>query len=526
MKRVFAIILTLFVLVGLTTKLFYWQKDRHTKAVQKLKSDLENKGLTLRFGTSLWKIKSSDITLVFDYGASVSDGNRLIYTLSENQLIDKISTISAEIDIPAADPEIKIVENLITVSSGENGQKVDERRLVSLVRDNISKSIFEMDIPVVLLKPKISQIQVEKLQKRAENLLNKMIILTHDGHTWNLESDQLISWLDPDGWKTPLIETWVSDLSLAVNVPPQNAHFKFIGTGKVEEFLPAKPGVVLNDSELVKMLLDKFTKLEKEIQSITMDLPVKLTEPDIKTSDVNKLGIEELIGRGLSDASGSIPNRLFNVGKAAESINGILVAPNEVFSFIKYIGDISAATGYKPAYIIKDGRTVLGDGGGVCQVSTTLFRTVLNAGLPILERTAHAYRVHYYENDSQPGFDATVFSPSVDLKFKNDTGNYILIQTAFDKKTNKLVIDFYGTKDGRGVTLSKARIWDVTPPPPAIYQDGSTLNRGIIQQVDWPAWGTKSAFDWKVTRNGETLQERTFYSNYRPWQAVYLRGTR
>lgn len=526
MKKILAGMLFITILSGLTVKLFYWRQERHTQAVLKLKADLEHKHLTLRWGTSLWKIKPENIALQFDYDASVSNGKRLIYTLSENQLIDQISTVAAEINIPEADPEIKIEGNSISVSTGENGQKVDERRMLSQISDNISKSKFEMDIPVVLLKPKISQEQAEKLKVRAENLLNKMIILTHEDHTWNLDSEQIISWLSPDGWKKPLIESWINDLSQAINTPPQNAHFKFIGTGKVEEFLPAKPGVTLNSSELVDLMLNKFQKLEEGLQSVTMDIPVKFTEAEIKTSDVNRLGIKELIGRGISDASGSIPNRIFNVGKAAGTINGILVAPDEVFSFVKYIGDISASTGYKAAYIIKDGRTVLGDGGGVCQVSSTLFRTILDSGLPVVERTAHAYRVHYYENDAQPGFDATIFSPSVDLKFKNDTGNYILIQTAFDPKTNKLIIDFYGTKDGREITLSKARIWDVTPPPPALYQDDPNLNKGVVQQVDWPAWGTKSAFDWKVVRNGEVLQERTFYSNYRPWQAIYLRGTK
>ena len=526
MKKILGIGLAVLILSGLIVKFIYWQQERHDQAVQKLKSELRNINLTLRWGTSLWKIKPSDILLQFGYQASVSNGDRLIFSLSENRLIDQISTISAEIDIPAADPEIKVEGNIVSVSPGENGQKVDEARLTKLIQDNISKSIFDMDILVVLLKPKIAPDQVEKLKKRAENLLNKMVILTHEDRSWNLDSDQIISWLDPVGWKKELIESWVNDLSMTVNIPPQNAHFKFVGTGKVEEFLPAKPGVALENLKLVDLMLNKFQKLEEGLQSITMDIPIKYTEPETKTADVNRLGIKELIGRGVSDASGSIPNRLFNVAKAASIINGVLVAPDEVFSFVKYIGDISAATGYKAAYIIKDGRTVLGDGGGVCQVSTTLFRAVLDAGLPIVERTAHAYRVHYYENDSQPGFDATIFSPSVDLKFKNDTGNYILIQTAFDPKTNKLVIDFYGTKDGREVTLSKARIWDVTAPPPALYQDDPNLNKGVVQQVDWSAWGTKSAFDWKVTRGDEVLQDRTFYSNYRPWQAVFLRGIR
>ena len=100
----------------------------------------------------------------------------------------------------------------------------------------------------------------------------------------------------------------------------------------------------------------------------------------------------------------------------------MLIPPGGTISYNEIVGDISAATGYQPAYIIKDGRTILGDGGGVCQVSTTLFRAGLSAGLPILERHPHAYRVHYYEEGGyKPGLDATVFAPGVDLKMKNDT---------------------------------------------------------------------------------------------------------
>ena len=162
----------------------------------------------------------------------------------------------------------------------------------------------------------------------------------------------------------------------------------------------------------------------------------------------------------------------------------------------------------------------------MCQVSTTLFRAILAAGVPIEERTAHAYRVHYYEKDSQPGFDATIFTPEVDLKFKNDTPAYILIQTTVDEARNKLTFELYGAGDGRKVEISKSRVWDVTPPPPALYQDDPTLSKGVVKQVDWAAWGAKAAFDWKVTRGADVLQERTFYSNYRPWQAVFLKGTK
>src|SRR6185369_9618298 len=119
-----------------------------------------------------------------------------------------------------------------------------------------------------------------------------------------------------------------------------------------------------------------------------------------------------------------------------------------------------------------------GDGGGVCQVSTTLFRAALNAGLPIVERHAHAYRVGYYEEDSPPGFDATVYVPSVDLKFKNDTDHYLLIQTVIDPQELRLTFNLYGTKDDRKVTVTTPVVTNFRPAPADLYQDDPTLPKG------------------------------------------------
>src|SRR6185369_11000366 len=115
-----------------------------------------------------------------------------------------------------------------------------------------------------------------------------------------------------------------------------------------------------------------------------------------------------------------------------------------------------------------------GDGGGVCQVSTTLFRAALNAGLPIVERHAHAYRVHYYEEDSSPGVDATVYVPTVDLKFKNDTGHYILIQSIIDLTQPRLTFMIYGTNDGRVVNQTAPVVTNIRPAPADKYEDDPT----------------------------------------------------
>ena len=257
-----------------------------------------------------------------------------------------------------------------------------------------------------------------------------------------------------------------------------------------------------------------------------INLPVNELAPKIKTEDSNNFGIKELIADGKSRFLGSIPGRVHNIELAASKINGRLIPPGEIFSFNDALGDVSAATGFQPAYIIKGGRTVLGDGGGVCQVSTTLFRAALNSGLPIVERHAHSYRVSYYEQESPAGLDATVFAPSYDLKFKNDTLNYILIQAKTDLNNYSLAFELYSTKDGRQVEITKPVMYSQSSPPPDLYQDDPTLPKGVVKQVDWKAWGAKVNFDYKVTKEGQILTQKSFFSNFQPWQAVFLRGTK
>lgn len=530
-------------------QIFYWGKvlpgismaginlsNKNQKQVEiALKTLGEKSVIQLYWETSNWEIKIQDIGLEYNIRESAEKALKTkkigkqeikpIFSLDENRLTVAIASISSQINIPAKDPQVTVEQGLIKVSDGENGQEVDERELKSRILENIQAGLVKkVEIPVRKLSPKLSEEQNLKLKSRAEKLLNKEIKVVFENQTWNITPEQTVAWLEIGGWKRPEIEIWGGQLAGNIDRPAQNAHFRYLGSQKVEEFAPGQDGLVVKQLELTNLLLNSLTNLEQGTNNLEITVPVNRTLPDINTSQVNNLGIKELLAQGESNFAGSIPNRIFNIEKAASNMNGILVAPGETFSFDKYVGDISVTGGYRQAYVIKEGKTVLGDGGGVCQVSTTLFRAALNAGLPIIERTAHAYRVHYYEQDSQPGFDATIFTPNVDLKFKNDTSSYILVQTTVDEIHTKLYFDLYGTKDGRQVSLSKPRIWDIVPPPPSLYQDDPTLAKGTVKQVDWSAWGTKTSFDYKVTRGDEVLQDRTFYSVYQPWQAVYLRG--
>ena len=453
-----------------------------------------------------------------------------------------------------------ILGETITLNPSVEGQKLDQELFKKQLTDYLSlKAPPPMTLPLQKIPAGFTTPTAEKYQQVLEAVKTRPLNLTYQSKQWTIDHKVLFKLLtleDPppvsvltlpqtssqltgtDFSGTNLtseeigitidqtkLAGFLKEVSQKIDQQAQDAKFSAEklpnGQIKVVEFQSAREGRKV-DIEQTARLISQALFIGSS-QGIT--LPVTVTQPKITNADVNNLGINQLIGQGVSSFTGSITNRIYNIGLADSRLNGILIPPGETFSFLETVGDISAVTGYKQAYIIKSGRTVLDDGGGVCQVSTTVFRVALNTGLPILERTAHAYRVSYYEQGGfKPGLDATVFYPGVDLKFKNDTPAHILIQAYI--LGNNLYVDLYGTSDGRVATVTTPKILSQTPPLPEIRQDDPTLPKGEIKQVDWPAWGAKVTFSRTVTRGGETLISEAFDSNYRPWQAVYLVGTK
>lgn len=414
----------------------------------------------------------------------------------------------------------------VDLEPGKNGRLVEKDQLIQTVMERlVSLNFSSVEIPIKLVKIEISTGELIRAQDRAEKLKEKSLTLKYENFSRTLAKEELINLIGfASDWDEEKIATLTASLATSINREAQNAVFQFDGQ-KVVEFKPALNGIKVDEEQtnlLIKKGLENLEKADKNQETVTM--AVQITQPKISNEQVNDLGIKELIGKGESTFYHSIPSRIHNVALTAAKLNGVLVAPGEEFSFNKALGDVSAATGFQPAYIIKEGRTVLGDGGGVCQDSTTLFRALLDAGVKITERHAHAYRVSYYEQNAQPGFDATVYDPGTDLRFINDTDAYILIQTTVDLAKLYLKFELYGASDGRKITISNVRLWGQTAPPEPLYQDDPTLAPGQVKQVDWAAWGAKAAFDWQVVKNGEVLHQKTFYSNFTPWRAVYLRG--
>lgn len=471
-------------------------------------------------------------------------------------LIYEINAINQVIKEEPKNAKLVLGSEIILTPS-ENGYEIDNKVLFDQLNNYLKlKSPPPNSLPLKIIPAKFNTDDAQIAKKALENVKNNPIKLYYkaEGKTEEIIVDQiaLFKILDLEGQTNSSLSNQSLDgnevfgFMEAKNIQEKKA---VINKNKLASFLQNVSAKVDQEVKEAKFIFDPETKKVNEFQSAQegrkldieqtallltqvvtsgapseIDLPIQIIQPKTTTEDVNTFGIKELLGQGISNFAGSIENRIYNINLAASRINGTLVAPGETFSFNKTVGEISAASGYKQAYVIKEGRTVLDDGGGVCQVSTTLFRAVLNAGLPVVSRTAHAYRVSYYEQGFPPGLDATVFSPSVDFKFKNDTSAYILIQ-AYTKGTT-LYFDLYGASDGRAVSLTTPKITNQTPPPPELKQEDPTLPRGTVKQVDWAAWGATVTFSRTVTRGRETLISETFRSNYRPWQAVYLVGTK
>lgn len=280
------------------------------------------------------------------------------------------------------------------------------------------------------------------------------------------------------GVNEEVLKNILIDLAPSINQKPQNATLTFDGE-KVKEFAISKNGIELDIPASIEAI-------ERQLmaEAPAINLAVNVLYPDIRTETIENLGIVTLLGKGESDFSGSPASRIFNIKLGAEKLNGTLIKPGEEFSFMNAIGDVGAKEGYQFALVIKNGGDLVKEyGGGLCQVSTTMFRAAIYSGLTITERYAHSLPVQYY---NPQGFDAAVYSPHPDLRFINDTPSNILVQTKIIG--TKLYFEFYGTPDSREVKLIGPKEYDRKPDGSLktiltreIYKDGALIDTDVFR---------------------------------------------
>lgn len=449
------------------------------------------------------------------------------YSYDEPKMEMLLTSIKKEAGLLAEETRFEIINDELTIVEGAIGKSFDNASAQNKILEGFaSENFMPVEEQLFEVNPQFTLSDLDKVKGQLEEQLNVGYVFKYESREWDLSKEELISIIEVIRDESGNVTLGINDMEVAKKISSiakeidRNARGQVleVENGKAVKFVSSENGLRLKIKESSAEAVRNISAKEK-------DIPLQVQVASAPESE-NEFGIKELIGLGTSRFKGSIPGRVHNIGLASSRVSGILVPPGETFSFVETVGEISRDTGYTSAYVISAGRTVLGDGGGVCQVSTTLFRAALNAGLPIVERNAHSYRVAYYEQDSPVGIDAAIYSPSVDLQFKNDTPGYILITSEFDAANSALAFKIYGTKDGREVEISEPKVLSRTPPPAPVYEEDSRLAKGQTKQVENAVWGASVTFSRIVKKGGEVISEDTFKSNYRAWRAIYKVGTR
>ncbi len=250
--------------------------------------------------------------------------------------------------------------------------------------------------------------------------------------------------------------------------------------------------------------------------STEIELEVRAPKRNVK--NWAESGIRALYGKGVSSFKGSPPFRVRNIIVGASKLDNDYVKDGEVLDFNASVGEIDKSTGFVGGFVIVNGTLEKEDGGGICQVSTTLFRAAYNAGLPITQRFEHSHRVQYYD---PVGFEATVYAPQKNLKFKNDSGGPLLIQAEWDEKAQTLGFYFFGHAPNRKVTISKPALSAFKPAAQPSYSPDPKMRLGAARRIDLPMQGMTSLISRRVVLKDGTVRKDILKSVYQPWGAVY-----
>lgn len=255
----------------------------------------------------------------------------------------------------------------------------------------------------------------------------------------------------------------------------------------------------------------------------TIALPVDELQPVVHVEDdeLREQGVKELVALGESDFTGSTQNRMHNIGVGLARFNGTLIPRDETFSFIKILGPVNASAGYRKELTILGDKTMPDYGGGLCQVSTTAYRGVWEAGFPIVQRRNHSYAVGYY---APQGTDATVYPPHTDVKFLNDSPGALVVQTY--KEGKKAFFLYYGTKDDRSADVIGPYTWGHIPAPKEQRTEYTTeIPPGETKKVGEAVPGMKAQWFRIVWKGGVERIDSTS-SNYEARPLFYQIGVK
>ncbi|MBC8077225.1 MAG: VanW family protein, partial [Chloroflexales bacterium] len=445
-----------------------------------------------------------------------------------------LNSIAQEIERPPRNAALSVAAGKVIPTPGQPGRQLladDTAREV--MRALLTLSPQTVALRTRLLEPTLGDAGIAGAVQDAQALLKRPLVLTQGTQRWTWQPDRIAELLAvrAEG-STMTISPDPERLARAVDDLAQ-----LVDSGSAEPRLAWQNGAVaiaqegtagwqLQQPEAVQAISETLW-----LEQRTLPLPVEELQPQVTAASLPELGIVELVSEGNTSFAGSAAYRVTNIKAGAARMDGVLIPPDAEFSFNAQLGEVDEANGFVQGYAVIGNRTQLEWGGGVCQDSTTLFRAAFWAGLPITERHPHPFYISWYDDyafpdAAGPGMDAAIYTGVSDLKFVNDTGNWLLLEAAVDEANAVLSMRLYGTKPNREVTVIGPEITGIIAPPsePRIINDASVA-AGTFKQTDTARRGMDIAVYRVISENGEEREPELFYTRFKAWPNVFVRGT-
>ncbi len=463
-------------------------------------------------------------------------------TFDEAKIDDFVGEVALSINRPPLNASLDFDGNTAGYSDGQNGRILNAGNLHQRISDALTGMRSErIALTVAEIQPDLpsanaaaariqqiigSPISFYLNEPLSGVDLSRAVISTQELTTWlriEVRMDDAGAYYHHIFVDENAARSWLTQFEQPLYREPIRARFYFNDdTRQLVLVEPHIEGRALDIEATLERLMAQIDNSNRSIPFILQDITPKVHA----NATAEELGITELITENTTWFRNSTLERKHNIARAAANFYGIVIAPGETFSFNQYLGDISEEEGYETGLIIYGGRTIEGVGGGVCQVSTTIFQSAFWAGFPIEERWEHGYRVPYYDDGEGAGMDATVFSPIVDFRFTNNTPHHLLIENYYNEANESLTFKFYSASMGRQVVKGDVQVRNIVPPKPDVWEFNPELTPGEILQVDWAIEGSDVSISRQVLNaNGETLYGTELYeSQYLPWQNVFQYG--
>jgi vancomycin resistance protein YoaR len=432
-----------------------------------------------------------------------------------------LAQISAAVDRPASSASLKRKGLSFTVVRERSGVKLDQGRARVLILSSLASldRSGPVRLPVVVAAPAVTESQLDNALAKARVAVSRPVTLTVGATRFKLPRWRVAQLLDlPSGGASrvsvggPAARRWITKLAETVGHAPRDATFRVVSGGIT--VVPSQAGRALDvDASVRAVERAAFSPTKR-----TAALVVRSAQPTRTTQDAEAMGITGVVG-SYTTTYGGTEGRLHNVALVAKLIDGALVAPGARFSFNQTTGERNAAKGFEEAPVIINGELESGIGGGVCQVSTTVFNAAFEAGLSIEARTNHALYISHYPL----GRDATVNYPDLDLVFRNDTDHWLLLRTFVG--SGSLTVNLYGTPTGRRVETETAPLVTEGKVPWKRIDD-ATLFRGekVVEQYGTPPRST-SVRRRVFSPDGKLMYDTTWHSYYVGEPTVVRIGT-